>query len=271
MAGGIQTVQARGLRCFADDQRWNALYRRLRRQIEPRRRLLVAMGRKEFDANANAVAAASDKLCRQRVVGSRVFVAGGQAGPNPAAGPSYSYFWMLDLDRETPIWRVLPTWPGPERFYSVGGSDGESFFLFSGIRCIDDDQGKPKLEYLRDAYRFDPTAEKWERLADLPHPNAAVASPAPYADGGLLLLGQGADGSGLNLPLDQRQPFGREVLRYDVSTRRFDTIGSVPFGLAAVVPTQWGGSIIIASGESGPGVRSPAVWSIRPASLNGIR
>ena len=99
------------------------------------------MGRKEIDANGNAVAAAPDKLCRRRVVGSRVFVAGGQAGPNPAAGPSYSYFWMLDLDQETPIWRVLPTWPGPERFYAVAGSDGKSFYLFSGIRCVDDDQG----------------------------------------------------------------------------------------------------------------------------------
>ena len=201
------------------------------------------------------------------LVGSRVYVAGGQAGPDPTAGPSYSYFWMLDLDAETPSWRALPTWPGPERFYAIGGSDGKSFFLFSGICLTEDKQGQPKLEYLKDAYRFDPVTEKWERLADLPHANAAVASPAPYVGGGLLLLGQGADGSGTDLPLDQRLPFGREALRYDVSTGRFDTTGTLPFGLAAVASTQWHGSIIIASGESGPGVRSPEVWSISPESL----
>ncbi|MEX2172187.1 MAG: hypothetical protein WD851_22900 [Pirellulales bacterium] len=201
------------------------------------------------------------------MVGSRVYVAGGQAGPDPTAGPSYSYFWTLDLDAESPSWRVLPTWPGPERFYAIGGSDGKSFFLFSGIRRTEDKQGQPKLKYLNDAYRFDPEAEKWERLVDLPHANAAVASPAPYVDGGLWLLGRGADGSGTDLPLDQRPPFGREALRYNVSAGRFDTTGTLPFGLAAVASTQWGGSIIIASGESAPGVRSPEVWSIGPESL----
>ncbi len=201
------------------------------------------------------------------MVGSRVYVAGGQAGPDPTTGPSFTSFWMLDLDQDTPSWRVLPTWPGPERFYAIAGSDGKSFFLFSGIRRTEDEQGRPKLEYLRDAYRFDPLAEMWERLADLPRANAAVASPAPYVDGGLLLLGRGADGTGTDVPLDQRRPFGREALRFDISAGGFDTIGSLPFGIAAAVSTQWRGSIIIASGESGPGVRSPTVWSMNPKSL----
>jgi N-acetylneuraminate epimerase len=203
------------------------------------------------------------------VVGSRVYVAGGQAGPNPASGPSYSFFWMLDLDQDSPGWRALPTWPGPERFYAVAGSDGRSFFLFSGIRRTEDNQRQPKLEYLNDAYRFDPAAEKWTRLADLPHPNSAVATPAPFANGGFFLLGRGADGTGSDMPLDKRQPFAREVLRYDVSADKFEMVTSVPFGLAAVASLQWHGSFIIASGESGPGVRSRAVWSIHPESLAG--
>jgi N-acetylneuraminic acid mutarotase len=176
---------------------------------------------------------------------------------------------MLDLDQVAPSWRVLPTWPGPERFYAIAGSDEKSFFLLSGIRRTQDANGKPALEYLRDAYRFDPVAETWERLPDLPHPNAAVASPAPYVDGGLLLLGRGAEGTGTNLPLDRRQAFGRETLRFDIATRRFNTIGSLPFGTAAVASANWHGSIIIASGEIAPGVRSPTVWSIRPESLAG--
>jgi N-acetylneuraminate epimerase len=203
------------------------------------------------------------------VVGSRVYVAGGQAGPNPVSGPSYSYFWMLDLEQDSRGWRTLPTWPGPERFYAIAGSDGRSFFLFSGIRRTEDNQQRPKLEYLIDAYRFDPVAEKWARLVDLPHANSAVASPAPFANGGFFFLGRGADGTGSDVPLDKRRPFSREVLRYDVSADKFRTVGSVPFGLAAVSSSQWHGSFIIASGESGPGVRSRAVWSIRPESLAG--
>ena len=202
------------------------------------------------------------------LVGSRVYVAGGQAGPDPLKGPSHNYFWSMDLDDKAPSWRVLPTWPGCERFYAVAGSDGKSFYLFSGICRLIGDQDKPILEYLRDAYRFDIVTEKWERLADLPHPNAAVASPAPHLDGGLLLLGRGADGSGTDVPLSKRRPFGREALRYDTRTGRWAPMGQLPFGLAAVGVTQWNGKTIIASGESRPGVRSAAIWSIRTESLH---
>jgi N-acetylneuraminic acid mutarotase len=201
------------------------------------------------------------------LVGSQVFVAGGQAGPDPASGPSHFYFWNLNLDAPAPAWRELPPWPGPERFYGVGGTDGKSFFMLSGIRRVVDEQGKPKLEYLKDTFRFDPAKEKWERLSDLPQPNAAVASPAPYVGGGFVLLGQGADGSGVNLPLGERRPFGREALRFDVGTGKTETAGTLPFGVAAAGATFWNGSIIVASGEIGPGVRSPAVWAIQPKSL----
>lgn len=201
------------------------------------------------------------------LVGSCVFVAGGQAGPDPASGPSHDDFWMLDLNAEPRSWKALPTWPGPERFYAIAGSDGQSFFLFSGIRRTENSEGRPALEYLKDAYRYDPKAEKWERLADLPHANAAVASPAPYVDGGLVLLGRGADGMGTEVPLSQRKSFGRDALRYDVARGRYEVSGTLPFGLAAVSSTEWNGSAIIASGESRPGVRSPAVWSIPRKAL----
>jgi N-acetylneuraminic acid mutarotase len=151
----------------------------------------------------------------------------------------------------------------------VAGSDGKSFFLFSGIRRAEIEKGKPTLEFLKDAYRFDVASQKWETLNDLPQPNAAVASPAPHLDGGFLLLGQGADGSGTSLPLNQRPSFGRRVVRYDISAGHWSTAGNLPFGVAAPGTAQWNGNTIICSGEIGPGVRSKAVWSIRPESFRG--
>ena len=205
------------------------------------------------------------------IIGSRVYIAGGQAGPNPVEGPSYSYFWSLDLNEKTQSWRELPTWPGPERFYAVAGSNGESFFLLSGLRCIEGKDGTAVLEYLKDAYVFNTATGKWDRLPDLPHPNAAVASPAPYIDGGLMLLGRGADGSDLHLPLNERRPFGRELIRFDVASRTYENIGTIPFGLAAVTATKWRDAIVVASGESGPGVRSTAVWSINSKELDSAK
>ncbi|HVT27495.1 MAG TPA: kelch repeat-containing protein [Lacipirellulaceae bacterium] len=197
------------------------------------------------------------------LVGSRIFVAGGQSGPNPVTGPSHSLFYMLNLADESPHWRVLPTWPGPERFYAVAGTDGRSFFLFSGIRRVLDKANKPTLEYLNDCYRFDPATEKWSRLTDLPHANAAVASPAPFVQGCLLLLGRGADGVHVDRSLEHRAAFGREVLCYDVRTANWNTLAPLPFGRAAVTAVPWRGAFVVASGEASPGVRSNQVWSVR--------
>ncbi|MEX0612102.1 MAG: hypothetical protein WD738_22405 [Pirellulales bacterium] len=196
------------------------------------------------------------------LIGSRIYVAGGQPGPDPLAGPSQAHFWMLNLDDQQCGWSKLPSWPGPERFYAVAATDGKSFFLFSGIRRVLDQQGKPVLEYLKDAYRFNPAAERWARLPDLPHANAAVATPAPLFGDCLLLIGRGADGENVDGPLQDREPFGGEVLCYKLRTGNWQELGSLPFGRAAVSSAQWRGGIVIASGESRPGIRSNQVWWI---------
>lgn len=196
-------------------------------------------------------------------IGSKIYLAGGQPGPNPAAGPSSDYFWVLDLNDADPQWKSLPTWPGPERFYAIAGTDGASFYLFSGIRRIVNSDGQPALEYMRDAYCYDPTTEEWTRLPDLPNANAAVASPAPLVDGNLLLIGRGADGVKVDAPMDKRPGFAGDVLCYELESKEWKSVGALPFGRAAVPAAFWRGGIVIASGEVGPGVRSNEVWWIK--------
>jgi N-acetylneuraminic acid mutarotase len=201
------------------------------------------------------------------IVGTRVYVAGGQAGPDPLSGPSHSYFWSMDLDEVPPQWREEPPWPGPERFFAVAGSDGQFFYLLSGMRRVQVGAEEPRLEFLRDAYRFDIAARTWKKLDGLPNANAAVASPAPLVNGGLLLLGRGADGTGADLPPRDRPAFQGDVRRYDLATGRWSRVGALPFGVAAPGIAQWNGNIIVASGEVSAGVRTTAVWSIRPAAI----
>jgi N-acetylneuraminic acid mutarotase len=205
------------------------------------------------------------------MIGSRVYIAGGQPGPNPLSGPSQAHFWMLDLADERHGWSELPTWPGPERFFAVAGSDGKAFYLFSGIRRILDSSGQPVLEYLKDAYRFDPAVKSWARLADLPHANAAVASPATDVGDYLLLLGRGADGVGVDRPLQDRAEFGTDVLGYNVITGKWHEVATLPFGRAAVPSAPWRGGTVVASGESRPGIRSNEVWWVRASSADGSR
>jgi N-acetylneuraminic acid mutarotase len=196
-------------------------------------------------------------------IGSKIYLAGGQPGPNPVTGPSSDYFWVLDLNDASPEWKSLPTWPGPERFYAIAGTDGEQFYLFSGIRRIVNSENQPALEYLRDAYCFDPSSEKWTRLPDLPNANAAVASPAPLVSGNLLLIGRGADGVKVDGPMEKRPGFSGDVLCFELASKEWKAVGALPFGRAAIPAAYWRGEIIIASGEVGPGVRSNEVWRIK--------
>ncbi len=202
------------------------------------------------------------------LVGDRFYIAGGQPHPNPFQGPSMRNFWVLDLTEREPAWQVLAPWPGPERFYAVAASDGKAFYLISGLRRIIDDDGHPKLEYLRDMYRYVPPPGgepgEWERLTDLPRPNGAAPTPAPIVkDRYLLLLGNGADGSHIDLPIAEHPGFGDELLAYDTREDRWIIAGRVPRARAAVTAAQWNGWSVVPTGEERPGVRTPRVDAVR--------
>lgn len=201
------------------------------------------------------------------LVGDTIYLAGGQPGPNPFSGPSMHNFWALDLSETQPRWRELEPWPGPERFYAVAATDGQSFFLLSGLRRVVGVDDKPALEYLRDAYRYDPGEEPatggWSRIADLPRANAAAATPAPVIDGVILLLGNGADGANLDIPAAERPGFGDEILAYNIASDSWRRAGSVPAGRAAITSVRWGDLVVLPTGEVRPMVRSPEVHTAR--------
>ena len=201
------------------------------------------------------------------LVGNTIYVAGGQPGPNPFSGPSMHNFWSLDLTESEPKWRVLKPWPGVERFYAVGASDGKSFYMISGLRKVEDGNGKPALEYLKDAYRYDTPTDGstggWQRIADLPRANAAAASPAPVIDGHVLLLGNGADGANLDLPVSERPGFGKQLLRYDIAADHWESAGTAPVGRAAVTAVKWNDLWVLPTGEVRPMVRSPQIHAAR--------
>ncbi|HEX7010372.1 MAG TPA: hypothetical protein VF184_10335 [Phycisphaeraceae bacterium] len=207
------------------------------------------------------------------VLANTLYVAGGQPGPDPLSGPSMHQFWALDLTNPHAGWRVLEPWPGPERFYAVATAADGAFYLLSGIRRVLDASGQPTLEYLRDAYRYTPgpansTAGRWERLPDLPRPNAAAATPAPVLDDRfIVLLGNGADGAHVDVPMSQQPGFGRQILIFDLSRNQWTQAGELPFGRAAVPLTTWRNRWVVPSGEVRAGVRSPHVYWAAPQPL----
>ncbi|MDP3071468.1 MAG: hypothetical protein Q8N18_14350 [Opitutaceae bacterium] len=190
-------------------------------------------------------------------VGRTIYVAGGLERPEATRASHAAY--RLDLDARDKGWQELPAWPGPERILSVGGAQGDAFYLFSGARLVADATGKITREWLRDAYRFTP-AGGWQRLADLPRVAVAAPALAPLVQGKLLVLG-GDDGAQLGVDPTAHRGFPRDMLAYDPDANTWSRTGEMPFSLVTTSLAIWRGQLVVPGGEARPGVRSTQVWA----------
>jgi N-acetylneuraminic acid mutarotase len=192
-------------------------------------------------------------------VGDTFYLAGGLERPD--ATECLRTFWALDLLRPGASWRELEPCPGPERMLAVAGSNGESFYLFSGARLHADVRGRPVRTYLRDAWQYRP-GHGWRRLADMPRAAVAAPTPAPRAGDGRFLILSGDDGTKVDFRPETAHPgFPRDVLVYDPGRDRWDATGAAPFSRATAPTVTWHSLLVVPSGEARPGFRSPEVWA----------
>ncbi len=185
------------------------------------------------------------------------YVLGGTATPD-ATNASPALF-ALDLGSPAAKWRTLEPLPGPGRIFATAGVHDGSFFVFGGAALKAAADGKPVREWLRDGHRYTP-GQGWKRIADLPRAAVAAPSPAPFVDGRLLVIG-GDDGSQVATPPSEHRGFRRDVLAYDPRSDKWETIGTTPFAHVTTTAVFWRNRIVIPSGETKPGIRSPEVWS----------
>lgn len=187
--------------------------------------------------------------CRQpgaAKLDDRVYIAGGDS----ANGES-SDFWLLDL---TPPalprhWRQLPSWSGPPRHGAalIAQSNGERpcLYLLGGTY-----QGRR----LTDAHRFDPRANAWQSLSDMPE--AAPASLAASVGQSHIVL--------LDSPL----------LAYHTITDTWTTPGDTAVQpVAAAAVAAWPDGLALIGTDSPSGSSPPAVYVAslrRPRRLLGV-
>lgn len=208
------------------------------------------------------------------LMGDVVYIAGGIQAPDSRS--TEKNFWSLDLSQEGAQWKVLPSWSGPSRMFSVAGSQDGVFYLFSGAELQDG-----KREYLKDAYKFIPSTG-WQKIADLPHPVTAAPSTA-YCNGkGRLFVFGGDDGTQAAnaVQLKEQHPgFSTAILSYHTSKNKWAEAGIIPTNkkenaadkpnesLWAPVTTSlviWKGAIVIPGGEVRPATRTPRVLQAIP-------
>ena len=193
----------------------------------------------------------------------QVYVACGTAEPGERRASARVFAW--DSGSRGRRWTEAPALPAEPRILAIAAPADRGFFLFGGcaLESVVTADGVPGVtrRYLRDAWRYHPE-RGWKRLADLPRPCAAAASPAPGVDGRLLLLG-GDDGSLARFrPLDRHPGFPHQAWAFDPREDRWTRIDDPPVSRVTLPAVSWLGRWWLPSGEVRPGVRSPEVWSV---------
>jgi len=220
-------------------------------------------------------------------VGDWVYLAGGCRGQGLET--AMRDFWRLDLrgmeHPKTLKWERLPPWPGPARAFhqlAVQFNGRDTCIYLIGGRHIDPSTGV--VEFLADVYEFDPAAYDglaeaaddssrqalscWRRRADAPRP--VMAGTAIGIGQAHIFLLSGADGSLFDRAdalRDAHPGFPKEALAYHTITDTWFSAGPIPANQVTTPAVRWGHdgtaeSIIIASGEIRPRVRSPKCWAV---------
>lgn len=192
------------------------------------------------------------------LVGDRLYVAGGQK--TPASTTTLKSAWTIDLAAKEPRWVEIDSWPGRGRMLAVAASIDGAFWLVGGVDLVAGKNGKAERKYLNDAYRYSPR-EGWTRAGDLPLALAAAPSPAPVDRSGFRILG-GDGGSQIGAVPEKHRGFSKSVLRYDLQTQRWSSVGELPAARVTAPCVLWKDRWVVPSGEMRPGVRSAEVWAM---------
>lgn len=195
-------------------------------------------------------------------------------------------FWSLDLDAPERGWKTLPTWPGEPRDLALAAAVGHQFILASGRYK----KGGVWLVH-QDAYAYDARSGKWSRLPDMPYPAQAGQAYGVRGQYFVVLSGdrnvkrwelqaqleaaraQAQPGSpaweqannAVTFAFDHHAGNNQAILVYDSRTRQWRESGYLP-GPAPVTtqPVMWRDELLLVSGETNPGKRTPNIWGGRP-------
>jgi solute:Na+ symporter, SSS family len=203
------------------------------------------------------------------VIGDQLFVIAGKTEKSDTT--LSGEFWSLNLSNPSSGWKTLPTYPGAPRFKMATAVstptqnlNTEPFlYLISGSDA--------NLHALTDVYRYQPSTQNWTQLASIP--TAANASTALTWNGDSIFTFSGTTDSDLFrnnkiIPLEERKPFSPRIQLYGIANNTWSTYGDLSDGVATTRAVHWNHRMVLPSGETQPGIRTPSVQSLQPNSVS---
>ena len=180
-------------------------------------------------------------------IGSRIYLAAGSSDVQSTVGSAD--LWVLDTAARAAGWRSLAPLPGHVRTLAGLVAVGNKLYLFGGYSEVA--PGKPAN--LADAWSYDPGADRWERLPDLPVGNRYMGVVAPDSKT-VLLLGGAITVSG------SPDQITDTVWVYRIDRKEYAVVSKLPGVNAGMVFVKAGNQIIGIGGEPAGKTRSDAVW-----------
>ncbi len=195
-----------------------------------------------------------------------VYVLSGQSTLDPRSAEKH--LWKLDLSQplETLHWEELEPWPGESRIKAMTavqnvGGEKSYLFLFGGEHAGSGAGSETFYRYLSESFRYDLQSltgpDSWEILAPLP--GSLAAGSALAVGQSHILVFSGSTGNHGTKPVQERPPFPPTVLAYHTITDTWSAAGEMPVGVVTTEAVFYRGGIVIPSGETQPGVRTPKV------------
>lgn len=188
---------------------------------------------------------------RAVVLDEQLLLVGGSADLNDLSKASTALL-SLSLKKSQATWKTLRPMPGDGRAVFAAASCKGKLYVFGG--CLTD---RGEVRNLASAYRYDPGADQWSRLRDVPAPTRAWS--ADSADGRFIFLFGGYSSSPVPGTTTQGGQFERRVYRYDVELDTYREMSPLPFANADMSFHFWKGAFYGAGGE--PLQKARAAWT----------
>ena len=169
-------------------------------------------------------------------------------------------FWSLNFQDPNATWQQETIFPGSPRAKAAMvaqklGDGRTALFVFGG-EVPTTESAVLGAGILQDAWRFLPDSG-WRDLLDLPAPRAAASALAVGAS--QVLLFPGEDGTLRGTDPATHPGYPAEIFSFHSITETWATVGNHPRPGVATSALDWRGRLTFVSGETHPGVCTPAL------------
>ncbi len=171
-----------------------------------------------------------------------LYVLAGAAGHADLSTTTGSLFAM-DLDDARMRWRELPPLV-TGRFIPAVTSAAGRLYVFGGGRL----NSKGEVENLADAWVYDPQANEWTQLPDLPQAARGIDAVAVNDDLILLFGGYTATAAQARAK-GPAFGFSDRVIAFRPDERRFELVGRMPYAAIGTAPVLADGRLYLSGGE----------------------